>query len=87
MRTTVLAIVLASGMALGAQTIPAPHQVQQVTSGHSVPTTVARPIIKDPAEYDAYVDAVLQTDPVGRMGSLQAFLQQYPGQRSEARRT
>jgi len=77
MKTTVLAIVLAWAMGLGAQT-PTPPQFQDVTSGHAVPTNLPGPIIEDPAEYDAYVNAVLQSDPVCKIGSLQAFLAQYP---------
>ncbi len=78
MRTTVLATVLAWAIALGAQTPAPPPQVQDVTSGHAVRTGLSAPIIEDPAEYDAYVNAVLQSDPVCKIGSLQAFLAQYP---------
>lgn len=75
MKTTVLAVVLAWAMVLGAQ-IPTPPEVRDVTSGHAVRTNP--PTIEDPAEYDAYVNAVQQIDPVCRIGSLQAFLAQYP---------
>ena len=34
--------------------------------------------IKDPAEYNAYVGAVQQTDPNAKISGLEAFLQQYP---------
>lgn len=34
--------------------------------------------IKDPAEYNAYVGAVQQTDPAAKISGLEAFLQQYP---------
>jgi hypothetical protein len=34
--------------------------------------------IKDPAEYNAYVGAVQQTDPNAKVSGLEAFLQQYP---------
>jgi len=77
MKATVLVIVLAWAIAVGAQT-PTPPQVQAVTSGPAVRTKPPGPIIKDAAEYDAYVNAVLQSDPVSKIGSLQAFLVQYP---------
>ena len=34
--------------------------------------------IKDPAEYNAYVGAVQQTDVAAKISGLEAFLQQYP---------
>src|ERR1700684_291686 len=34
--------------------------------------------IKDPAEYNAYVGAVQQSDPAARVSGLEAFLTQYP---------
>ena len=34
--------------------------------------------IKDPAEYNAYVGAVQQTDPAAKVSGLEAFLTQYP---------
>ena len=36
------------------------------------------PVIKDPAEYNAYVGAVQQTDPAAKISGLEAFLTQYP---------
>src|ERR1700720_2220146 len=34
--------------------------------------------IKDPAEYNAYVGAIQQTDPAAQISGLEAFLAQYP---------
>ena len=34
--------------------------------------------IKDPAEYNAYVGAVQQSDPAAKISGLEAFLTQYP---------
>ncbi len=34
--------------------------------------------IKDPAEYNAYMSAVNQTDPAAKAAALESFLQQYP---------
>src|SRR5690349_12380222 len=36
------------------------------------------PTIKDPAEYNAYVTALNQTDPAAKAQALETFLQQYP---------
>jgi hypothetical protein len=36
------------------------------------------PVIKDPAEYNAYVAAVQQKDPNAKISGLEAFLTQYP---------
>ena len=49
-----------------AQTPAAPAQPQQKKE------------IKDPAEYNAYVGAVQQTDPAAKVSGLEAFLTQYP---------
>ena len=36
------------------------------------------PVIKDPAEYNAYVGAAQQADPASKISGLEAFLKQYP---------
>src|SRR5450755_4873989 len=36
------------------------------------------PVIKDPAEYNAYVGAVQQADAAAKISGLEAFLTQYP---------
>src|SRR5208282_1388657 len=43
----------------------------------AAPATQA-PIIKDPAEYNAYVVAIGQKDPTSQISGLEAFLTQYP---------
>src|SRR5271169_6930844 len=37
-----------------------------------------KPQIKDPAEYNAYVNAVQQSDPAQKASAIEAFLQTYP---------
>src|SRR5215469_17344566 len=37
-----------------------------------------KPQIKDPAEYNAYVSAVQQSDPAAKAQAIEAFLQTYP---------
>src|SRR5208337_171463 len=38
----------------------------------------AAPVIKDPAEYNAYVNAIQQSDPNAKISALEAFVTQYP---------
>src|SRR6195256_3245309 len=56
---------------------PAPGQPTQGQPPQGQPATQA-PVIKDPAEYNAYVGAVQQTDPTAKISGLEAFLTQYP---------
>ena len=41
-------------------------------------TPAQGPVIKDPAEYNAYVAATAQKDPKAEISGLEAFLTQYP---------
>ena len=56
-----------------------------VMAGIAVPQEAAQPApaaqkpqIKDPAEYNAYVNAVQQQDPAKKAQEIEAFLQTYP---------
>jgi hypothetical protein len=42
-----------------------------------VPTS--QKVIKDPAEYNAYINALNITDPAGKGQAMEAFIAQYPG--------
>ncbi len=55
-----------------AQAVPAPAQAAAPAP------QAAAPVIKDPAEYNAYVAAIQQTDPNAKISGLEAFLTQYP---------
>ena len=44
-------------------------------------------MIKDPAEYNAYVAAVQQKDPQAKISGLEAFLTQYPNSVMKNRRS
>src|SRR5438067_7184688 len=57
-------------------TPPAQGQAGAPASGQQ-PATQA-PVIKDPAEYNAYVAAVQQKDPQAKISGMEAFLTQYP---------
>lgn len=73
MKRTVLAILVAYAMAAGAQTAAA--QAQAAAPSNS---SDQAPTIKDAAEYNAYVNAIQQTDNNAKISALEAFLTQYP---------
>jgi tetratricopeptide (TPR) repeat protein len=73
MKTILVAVVL--GVAIA--------QAGQPAQGQATPTQPAAapaqgPVIKDPAEYNAYVGAIQQKDPAAQISGLEAFLTQYP---------
>jgi len=77
MKKIVLAMLLVAAVTAIAQTTPAPAQ----TAPQASPAPAAAPQkkeIKDPAEYNAYVGAVQQTDAAAKVSGLEAFLTQYP---------
>jgi hypothetical protein len=81
MKTVLLTVVLgvavqamAQGAAQPAQGQPAQGQAAQPAQGQQSQA----PVIKDPAEYNAYVSAVQQKDNAGKISGLEAFLTQYP---------
>jgi hypothetical protein len=79
MKKILVTVVL--GLAVGAagQTAAQPAQQPQGQPAQGQPAAPAQaPVIKDPAEYNAYVGAVQQTDPAAKISGLEAFLTQYP---------
>src|ERR1700748_987648 len=54
-----------------------PLAAQQPAGGQAAPQQQKKEI-KDPAEYNAYVNAVQQADPKAKATSLESFLQTYP---------
>jgi hypothetical protein len=94
MKNILLTVVLAVAVTAGAQQAaqPAqqtaapqtaqPAQGQQpaapAAQGQPAASQAAAPVIKDPAEYNAYVSAYQQTDPNAKISGLEAFLIQYP---------
>ena len=54
------------------------QQPAQPAQGQPAAPQSAAPVIKDPAEYNAYVGAIQQTDPSAKISGLEAFLTQYP---------
>ncbi|HVO59302.1 MAG TPA: hypothetical protein VMT53_00125 [Terriglobales bacterium] len=87
MRVTI--VLLLAGMAVS-QTAPqqqAQPQTQpsagqpatgQAAAGQQAAPQQQKKEIKNPAEYNAYVGAIQQTDPASKISGLEAFLQQYP---------
>src|ERR1700730_6749503 len=63
-----------------AQGQPAPAQPAQAPPAQGQPGAPPSqaPVIKDPAEYNAYVGAVQQNDPAAKISVLEAFRAQYP---------
>ena len=72
MKRILLTVVLGIAVGAGAQDAAQPAQGQPAASQS------AAPVIKDPAEYNAYVSAVQQTDANAKISGLEAFVTQYP---------
>ncbi len=77
MKTTFLAMILACTLAAGALNAQQPAQ-PGTGGGAAQGGAQAAPEIKDPNEYNAYVNAIQQKDPTGKISALEAFLTQYP---------
>jgi hypothetical protein len=70
MKTSLMAVVLGlATLAIAQQPAPAAPAQGAQSQG---------PVIKDPAEYNAYVGAVQQQDPNAKISGLEAFVTQYP---------
>src|SRR5579859_5539359 len=75
MKTSLVALLLVlANLASGQVTAPPASQPQTTPA----PAPAQKKEIKDPAEYNAYVGAVQQTDPAAKVSGLEAFLTQYP---------
>jgi len=78
MKKIVLAMLLVTAFTAFAQTAPAPTQPASPQNPTPAPAAPQKKEIKDPAEYNAYVGAVQQTDAAAKVSGLEAFLTQYP---------
>jgi len=79
MKKILLTVVLGVAVGAVAQSTTPPAQGQSATPpAQAAAGQTAAPVIKDPAEYNAYVGAVQQTDPAAKISGLEAFLTQYP---------
>lgn len=72
MKKILLVVVLGVAVVAGAQDAAQPAQGQPAAAPSQ------GPVIKDPAEYNAYVAAVGQKDVNAKISGLEAFLTQYP---------
>jgi len=78
MKMTLVAVVLAvAGTAFGQQTA-APQPQTAAPQPQAAAAPQQKKEIKDPAEYNAYVGAIQQSDPAAKISGLEAFLVQYP---------
>src|ERR1700733_2006067 len=57
---------------------PAQPPQGQAAQGQPSASPAQAPVIKDPAEYNAYVGAIKATDLAAQISGLEAFLTQYP---------
>ncbi len=72
MKKILVTVVLGVAVVAGAQDAAQPAQGQPAASQS------AAPVIKDPAEYNAYVAAIQQKDAAAKISGLEAFVTQYP---------
>ena len=77
MKKILLSVVLGVTVVAVGQNPAPPAQGQSATPGQQ-PAASQAPVIKDPAEYNAYVAAVQQKDANAKISGLEAFLTQYP---------
>jgi tetratricopeptide (TPR) repeat protein len=81
MKNSLVAVVLAfAGVAFGQQPAApqSPSSGAQPAQGAASAPPQQKKEIKDPAEYNAYVGAVQQSDPKAKISGIEAFLTQYP---------
>ncbi|HUO16203.1 MAG TPA: hypothetical protein VMX38_14555 [Verrucomicrobiae bacterium] len=77
MKTMLLTVVLGVAVSAVGQNPAQPAQTQPAAPAQSGSQN-AQPVIKDPAEYNAYVAAVQQKDNNAKISGLEAFVTQYP---------
>jgi tetratricopeptide (TPR) repeat protein len=78
MKTILVTVVLGLAAAAGQAAPPAQQPQGQAAQGQPAAPAAQAPVIKDPAEYNAYVGAIGQKDPAAQISGLEAFLTQYP---------
>ena len=77
MKKIFFAMLLVAAVTAVAQTASSPSQAAP-QSPTATPAAPQKKEIKDPAEYNAYVGSVQQTDAAAKISGLEAFLTQYP---------
>jgi tetratricopeptide (TPR) repeat protein len=76
--TVVLGVAATAVAHSAAQPAQQPSQPAAQAAPGQTPASPQAPVIKDPAEYNAYVGAIKQTDPAAQISGLEAFMTQYP---------
>ncbi|MGO9168955.1 MAG: tetratricopeptide repeat protein [Candidatus Sulfotelmatobacter sp.] len=77
--TVVLGLAATAAAQSAAQPAQQPSQpAAQADQGQPPASPSQAPVIKDPAEYNAYVGAIGQKDPAAQISGLEAFMTQYP---------
>src|SRR6266853_6616814 len=84
MKKILVTVVLGVAALAAAQDAAKPAQPPQGQAAPAQPAATPAaapaqaPVIKDPAEYNAYVGAIQQKDPAAQISGLEAFMTQYP---------
>ena len=78
MKKILVTVVLGVAAVAAAQDAAKPAQPPQGQAAQGQPpaSPAQAPVIKDPAEYNAYVGAIKATDPAAQISGLEAFLTQ-----------
>ncbi|MGA7320598.1 MAG: hypothetical protein WBW98_08800 [Candidatus Sulfotelmatobacter sp.] len=77
--TVVLGVAATTAARSATQPAQPPSQpAAQAAQGQPPAAPAQAPVIKDPAEYNAYVGAIQQKDPAAQISGLEAFMTQYP---------
>ncbi len=77
MKKSLVTMLLVFATAALVQQSAAQGAAQPAQAGQAAPATQKKEI-KDPAEYNAYVNAIQQTSPQAKAQGLEAFVQTYP---------
>ena len=83
MKKILVTVVLGVAATVATQSAALPAQqpsqpAAQPAQGQPPASPSQAPVIKDPAEYNAYVGAIQQKDPTAQISGLEAFMTQYP---------
>lgn len=78
MKTILLTVVLGGTLAAMGQDAQQPAQGQSAAPAGQAAPAAQGPVIKDPAEYNAYVAAIQAKDANAKISGLEAFMTQYP---------
>ncbi len=79
MKKILVTVVLGVAATAAARSATQPAQQTSQPAAQAAPAASAQaPVIKDPAEYNAYVGAIQQKDPAAQISGLEAFMAQYP---------